>query len=275
VAHKRTNWRTKENRARVKGSLRLLRSHLRGYEPRDGFSLKDSGIDQLSSAQKRSLITRAQNLEKLLASPHTLLRATNSKQRRSLYQFTRQKLRRAKHFIVHLPSEKHHARLVKGRLSIRGTYTGGVATETRYFLLPRRPRTHDDALEMLQLMLPEMPEGFYSILTGLLGDTGEPTDKGQLLTRTRDYLLAYESKGFELVGFRFMSTTLRGMEIQRERFVDQRRQRQKEINRRKHEGWMTPAEKAERKVRQDKLAKKLRRSKAAKKAARTRARKGK
>lgn len=226
----------------------------------------------MSASKKRALINRARKFEQLLSSPYTIIAPVTTKARRSLYKFTHQRIPRAKHFIVHVPSKNHRARIVKGNLSIRGTFTGGVSTETRYFLFPRAPRSMDHIVEMTELMLPEMPEGFYSILTGLLGDTGEPAQKGTLVTRIRDYWYGYGEKGMQFVGYRFMSSRLEGAEVQRGRFVDQRRERQREINRQRQEGWLTPGEKQERGERAKKLQQKLKRSKAAKKAARTRAR---
>lgn len=270
MAKKRTDWRSGENRARVKASIRLLRAHVRGYETRDGFSLKNKSIDELSAAQKRRLLNRAQKIEKFLATPHEILAPKTSKARRSLYKFTGQRIRGAKHFIVHLPSAKHRARIVGGNLSIRGTFTGGVATESRYFLFPHRPRSIDDAIEMTELMLPGMPAGFYVILTSLLGDTGEPVQKGAIIQRLEDYWHAYGDKGFDMLGYRFMSSTLKGAATQRERFVDQRRKGQKEVNRRRAERWSTPQERAEKAARAARLKTRLKRSKAAKKAARTR-----
>jgi hypothetical protein len=97
---------------------------------------------------------------------------------------------------------------------------------------------------MLKKMLSEMPEGFYSILTGLLGDTGEPVEKGVLLAMVQEYMKTYgikatgEPTGFveSIVGFRFMSSRLRGAEIQRGA-IDARRQRVKEENRKKQRAW--------------------------------------
>lgn len=152
-------------------------------------------------------------------------------------------------------------------MSVRGAFPGRVATESRYFLFSRRPKHPDDVGRMLKSMLSKMPEGFYTILTGLLGDTGEPVEKGALLARLREYMNTYgtkasgETTGFteSIVGFRFMSSKLRGAEVERAH-VDMRRDAQRELNRAKDKAWKAEARgKKAPKVKLSRAAQKLQR----------------
>jgi hypothetical protein len=225
-----------DERRKLSAALTLVRKHVHGYAPEDGYSL--SALGSLPLAKRRRLIAKAATLKELLATPHDLVRAPTRKARRSLVQFTRQKLRRAKHFIVHKPEDRYRVRLRDGNISVQSeTPDGRVKSETRYFLFPHRARDPDDVEAMTRALLEEMPEGFYTVLTGALGDTGEPADKGMILRRVQEYMNFYsttatgEDTGFTqaIVGFRFMADTLDGALTARNT-VDHRRQRVREWN---------------------------------------------
>lgn len=216
-------------------AIKVIQRHIRGYDARDGYTTKN--VAKFSATKKRRLIARARKLKEVLATPHETIKPRSRKERRQLVAFTRQRIPRAKHFIVHKPSDAHSIRFRRGRLSIRGKFPGRVDTESRYFLLPKRPKTPEDVERMVKAMLPEMPEGFYVILTGMLGDTGEPVEKKLLLRRLQEWMNTYgstsrgDSTGFTeaIIGVRFMSSKLRGVEIEKGH-IDRRRERQRTFN---------------------------------------------
>lgn len=227
---------SREESQQLTSALKLIRKHVHGYGSADGYDI--AGLGSLSSARRRRLVAKAATLKELTATPHDLIRAPTRKARRSLVQFTRQRLRKAKHFIVHKPEDRYRVRLKKGNISVQSeTPDGRVKSESRYFLFPHRARDPDDVEAMTRALLREMPEGFYTVLTGALGDTGEPADKGMILRRVQEYMNFYsttatgESTGFTqaLVGFRYMADTLDGALTARNT-VDHRRQRVREWN---------------------------------------------
>jgi len=237
-----TDKKQKLAHARLLERVRLARKHVNGFDAKNGYDLRKV---KTWSPQKIKKVTRiAATLRELTRSPHDIKTAATPRSRRNLIQFTQQRIRGAKHFIVHKPSESSKVRLVHGRVEIEGRYAGGVVSRSRFFLLPRRPRVPDDILAMAREMRPEMPRGFYVVLTAAHGDTGAPFERDKLIDHLRDYLVAYEvdaegaSTGFAdtIIGFRFMSTSLGGAKAQHQR-TDQRRERQKELNRKRQKEW--------------------------------------
>lgn len=221
---------------KLKSALKTVRKHVHGYDTRDGYRVSD--LTRLPAKTRKRLLKRAQTLKELEATPHDLVQARTPKARRSLLQFTRQRIRGAKHFIVHKPWDNYRVSIRDGHVSVRGAFPGRVATESRYFLFPKRPKTPDEVKEFAANLLKEMPNGFYVILTGLLGDTGEPVEKGMLLKRLGEYLSQYSYKGQTdvstgfaeaVIGFRFMSSRLAGVDIEMGT-KDSRRQSQREYN---------------------------------------------
>lgn len=278
-------------RGELKANLDLIRRHIRGYTASEGWGVKDLVFKTV--AQIRSLNKKAAKLRELLSQPHEVISAPTQKARRSLVQFTRQKLRKAKHFIVHKPADNFKVSIKHGRIVIRGKYRNKVVVETSYYLFPRAVRHPDDAERMLRDMLADgMPAGFYVMLTGAHGDTGEPVERDQLLSRLRMYINAYQEasvtrydvQGREVgqqridqqfaqsvIGFRHMSTTLAGAEIQM-RAEDIRGQRAREYAKKSRIENMSAEEREEYFGPRKAEAKRQRRRKAAKKSARTRRR---
>lgn len=234
-----------QTRVKLREGIELLRKHIKGYGAADGYSLKT--LDQLDSKKRRSILRRAAKLKELTAVPHDTIKTPTRwakdsefrmrKERRNLNLFTKQRIRGAKHYIVHKPADNFHVRLDQGNVEIEGRFAGQVISRSAFYLFPRRPKYPKELVAMARKLLKEMRLGFYTILTAAHGDTGEPFERDQLINRLDEYLAAYEvdsegnPTGFSeaLVGFRWMSTSLKGAVVQR-RHIDQRRQRQKVHN---------------------------------------------
>lgn len=241
----------------LKSALGLVRKHVNGFTADDGYDLRG----KLDARRVQKVLTMAGKLRELLASPHDLVRVPTRtriktetrkkgrktikvrkkvrvpdvKAKKSLTQFTQQRIRNAKHFIVHKPADNFKVGLDRGNVFIQGNFGRRVVTRSSFYLFPRRPRYPNELVAMSRRMLKSMPDGFYVMLTAAHGDTGEPFDKGQLINRLNDYLMAYEvdehglPTGFSeaLIGFRFMSTTLDGAITQRSQ-ISARRERIRE-----------------------------------------------
>lgn len=222
-------------RAQVYDAIKTLRKHIYGYEARDGYGVKD--IDHFSTSERHRLIQRAASLTEMTNAPHDLIKATSKKARKNLQVFTKQSIRNAKHFIVHKPTDSAKVRIRDGYVDISGQFGKRVFSRSQFFLFPRRPRYPKELVAMARKLLKDMPQGFYSVITAAHGDTGEPFERDELINRLNTYLADYivdeynQPTGFAeaLVGFRFMSTTLDGAEVQM-RARDARRARQKKHN---------------------------------------------
>lgn len=224
-----------KTRVKLREALVLLRQHIHGYSASDDYSL--SQLDQFDSKKRRRILRRAAKLKELTAVPHDTIKARTRKERKNLHLFTKQRIRNAKHYIVHKPANNFKVRLHHGNIEIDGRFAGSVITRSAFYLFPRRPKYPKELVEMARRLLRDMRPGFYTVLTAAHGDTGEPFERDQLINRLNEYLAAYEvdaegnPTGFSeaLVGFRWMSTTLKGAVVQR-RTIDARRQRQKTYN---------------------------------------------
>lgn len=299
---------SKGERADIRNALQLVRKHVTGYEP-DQFSMKQLDAGEISPRRIGTLKKRARDLRALLNSPHDLVKVPtrdgkpDRKVRHELFKFTHQKIRGAKHFIVHKPADNFTVSVVRRRVAIRGAFQGSVrgkrarkvVTETAFFLFEHTPYDEDDAVDMLNDMYDDMPEGFYVVLTGMHGDTGEPVEKSKLEDRLRDYSQRYQTDsvavydrsgnfverretdtGFiqAVTGFRYLSSTVDGMEIQMAS-RDARRRLGETANRKKRRAQETAAEKRTRESSENEKQKKAKRKRAAKKAAITRRRRKK
>lgn len=241
----------REQHARLKEAIQLLRRHIHGYEAKDGYSLPAIGADR---KKRKRVIRRAAKLKELTATPFDTVKATTKKARRNLQQFTRQKIRGAKHFIVHKPADNFKIRIDHGHVSVQGKFKGRVVTRSDFYLFPRKPRYPKELVSMANRLRKEMRPGFYTLLTAAHGDTGEPFDRDAALQRLEEYLAAYtvdqqgRPTGFAeaLIGFRFMSTTLKGASSQRQS-IDARRQAVKKANAQKRKQWRTKPKKPRRK----------------------------
>lgn len=224
-----------KSKVRLREAITLLRKHVTGYASKDGFDL--SKLETWDYNKRYRVIRRAEKIHELLLTPHDTIKARTKKEKENLFKFTGQRIRGAKHFIVHKPADNFKVGLRDGYVTIDGKFGGRVITRNQFFLFPRRPRYPKELVAMSRRMLKEMPDGFYSILTSAHGDTGEPVERDKLIEQLNVYLAAYEvnsegaSTGFSevLLGFRFMETTLDGAVVQR-RQIDARRQRQREYN---------------------------------------------
>lgn len=295
------------DRGEFKSLLAFARKHLKGYEVSDGWSLRTLGEGRISARRIGTLKKRVRELRVLLAQPHDLIQVPtvkgkqNRKVRRELYKFTHQKIRGAKHFIVHKPANNFRVDLHLGRLRIRGEFAGTVQgkrrrkviTDTAFYLFAHAPDDEQDALDMLDDMLPDMPAGFYVVLTGQHGDTGEPVERGQLRTRLRTYIHSYQTDsvavydrqgnftgrketdtGFvqAVTGFRHLSTTVEGMELQMQA-RDSRRQAAEDFNEKLKKERLTSWERQEARDEERRQAELVTRKRAAQKAVATKARK--
>jgi hypothetical protein len=292
---------SRDERTRLKHALELVRKHVKGYSAKEGYSARQLG--RLSKQRRATVLKKAATLKELLRQPHELVKAPTAKARKNLYQFTRQKLRKAKHFIVHKPADNFRVNLRDGRVVVRGHFEGKVrgkrrrkiVTESAFYLFPKAVKHPDDAERMLQDMLPDMPEGHYVMLTGAHGDTGEPADRDALLKKLRGYINQYQfatthiydARGNSLgmrdidqkfaqaiVGFRLLSTTLDGTQVQMQA-RDIRRRRQQEWNERQRLEQMSKKERAEYEAPSKAEEKRQAKRKAAQKGAATRRAKAK
>ncbi len=182
-----------------RAAVKLLREHYKGYEAKAGYSLDLKKLAKLPDSKKRSLRKKAAKTAQLLATPHVIVPARSKKQAKILRKETGQRAKGLKHYIVHVPDpERSRAAIVDGKLQITTEYPGAVKFEERFFRFPRRARSPDDMLVMLDKMLPNMPDtGEFIMQTDTYGDTGASAlDKRAVRAQLMERLNSYDKEKY-------------------------------------------------------------------------------
>lgn len=236
-------------------AIRTLRKHFTGYDKQHGYSLDPREIEQMPAHRRRALRKKHQLVATLLATPHVELKARTPAQAKVLRRETRQRFKGMKHFIVHVPdADRSTAQVTKaGRLSIRTKLPGRVEFDEQLFRWPRRPKSPDDMVAMLEKM--DLPKtGSFVLQTSRYGDIGEESvGKRALIGRLRDYLHAYDKVKYgahrflnQVIGFRWIRSKLAGEVIRQDR--SKAREAQREANREKRDRLHREARRAAKKT---------------------------
>lgn len=230
-----------ERLLRDREAIRVLREHFTGYDAKAGFSLDVNKIAAMPYHRRRGLRKKYSKIAPILSQPHDLVKAKTKKDAKALRQFTHERMRRMKHFIVQTPTPQSKVRVKDGQVELHTKLPGKAEFTEMYFMFPRRARGHADMLRMFEKMLPGMPKGHYALLTDTYGLTGGIVDRGQLRHELQRLLEAYDRAKYgehrfmhRIAGFRFMGTTLRGAEVQIKQ-RDERREAQHNYNRKRRE----------------------------------------
>jgi len=227
-ANKREN-----EKAYLHDSIQLLRKFAHGFEARDGYALRETA--KLSGARLKKVRKLAAIIRQEQAQPHVEKVVRSRKQRKALEAYTGQRdLEERKRFIVfteqpakttvHVvtPKKTKQKRPRKPRVELAIEVPGGIARE-EFFLVEdylggETPETFKDIKKALKKMLPDMPKGYYVLVTSNHGNIGVPTQRGTLLdmieadyihydkvpgvtSRKDDRGLAGVVVGFKLVSF--------------------------------------------------------------------------
>jgi hypothetical protein len=223
-----------ERLLRDQAAIRALREHYTGYSASDGFSLDLRKIAEMPYHRRRALRKKFTKTQQLLATPHVVVKPRTTADAKVLRRETRQRARGLKHYIVHVPDPKRStAKVVEGQLEIRTKLPGKAAVEERMFHLPRRPKSPDDLLEMLDELLDDMPDsGHFQMQTDTYGDTGEIASKGALRRQLQSYLAAYDKAKYgrhrfmnRVIGWRWVRSKLAGRIIRQDRAEERERLR--------------------------------------------------
>lgn len=226
-----------ERALRDREAIRVLREHVNGFNARDGYSLDPRKIEQMPAHRRRSLRKKYTELATRLARPHVLVKAKDKREAKALRRETGQLWHDAKHFVVQVPdAQRSTVKVTKaGRVSIRTKLPKRAAYDETLFRWPKRPKSPDDMLDMLEEMeLPE--EGSFYLQTSRYGDIeAEAMDKPALVRMLRTYLRRYDKEEYgvhrflnQVIGFRWVRSELEGKVIRQRR--GEAREAQRELN---------------------------------------------
>lgn len=227
-----------------RAAVKLLREHYHGYESKAGYSLDLKKLSKLPYSKKRALRKKAAKTAQLLATPHVFVTARSPKQAKILRKETHRREKGLKHYIVHVPDPKRsRASIVEGKLQITTDYPGQVEFEERFYSFPRRARSPDDMLDMLDKMLPHMPDsGEFIMQTDTYGDTGASAlDKRAVRAQLMERLNSYDKEKYganrflnRVIGWRWTRSRKKG-EIVRHRRSEAREAAREAYRKRREE----------------------------------------
>lgn len=219
-----------------------LRKYFTGYDAKDGISLSVDKIAKLPYSKRRGIRRKAEKLQELISKPFVdFVKPADDISRKALKDFTGQRMRGQKYFIVAKPSEDSSVRVVEGTVQVRTEFPGEVAHTERFFMFPRSPRGPGDLLKMFDKLFKKMPPGDYDILTRKYDAIMYPVDRGQLRDEVLRLLETYDNPKYGedrflhvLTGFRYTAMSTKSGMMQAEKRHDARA-RQREWNRQQRE----------------------------------------
>lgn len=177
--------------AYLKESILLARKFGKGFEARDGYSLKRSEIVRMPAARLEKLRRVSKVIRQAMGSPYLAYSPSSKQSRAAIARHAGQLFKGQKRFFVHTDfPEKSRVRVIDGRVEISRKINEKITIFDRYFYL-HKPRTWDDIISQIEDMLPEMPDGFYNIISSKYGQIGMHMHKkyilGELQRRWADY----------------------------------------------------------------------------------------
>lgn len=219
-----------EEIAYIERSIKLARKYSKDFGSESGYSLKNiAGIHHSRLAKVRRVSRFIRQLESM---PHKVVTPKSKKDFSVYRKFTRQKFPGQKSFFIHTESPaKSKVDIHKGTVRIRHSIKGKHAFTERFFHLPRAAVSIDDLVEMVEEMLPRMPDGEYIAYNYRYGFIGQAASKSLLIGMIQDDWLQYQTKDEEdlereglradpfaktIVGFRWIGLGKEAREWERE-----------------------------------------------------------
>lgn len=215
--------------ATLSKNLKNLRQFFSGFDSRDGYDLRD--VKSWPASRVRTVDKYAEYLNHLQSQTFSRIVPRSKKERAGLIDYTGQRLRRQKAFVVHKPSEKDEVAIgSQGEVVVvRELPTGGFLFTADYIfsvVLGWQPITWDEVVQATKEILPHLPDGNYFILSELHQEIDVPQPKRMLLRIMMRYLQEYAEKAFAstIIGFRRIADNIVANK-EYERIYFQRRER--------------------------------------------------
>lgn len=217
--------RRENERAYLHDSIKLLRRFAHGFEARDGYRLDE--VVNLSGKKLAKVKKLAALIRQEQASPHVEKVARTKEQRAALESYTGQHdIPNRKRFIVFTEQpEKTTVKVVRRKpkkepapepepgkkrkkakkskrkpvphVELEIAVPGGVAREEFFhisdYLGGEDPETFKDIKKALKRMLPEMPHGWYVLVTSNHGNIGVPNQRQNLLEMIEADYIHYDT----------------------------------------------------------------------------------
>lgn len=223
-----------EQKYYLRNTVKELRKVFKGFDSASGYDLNN--IERWPAARARFVQEYGARLHDLKSTPHLTVTPRSQRAKKALRHFTRQVSSRQKAYIVHTekPETSHVSVTRDGRVEIAREVKGATLVQRFYFFLDmtgKQPATFRGMRAALKKMLPDMPDGYYTLYTEPHGSIGLPHNKQTLMDLLVDYENRYEvshaarklHEDFAevILGFQFQGT--RDMAIQEYRERQERR----------------------------------------------------
>lgn len=259
--------RRQEEREYIAESVKLLRKFAKGFEAKDGFALRDVG--QLRGAKLARVKKFAALIRQEQAQPHVEKVVRSRSERQALETHTGQRdIPDRKRFIVYTqkpdqttvkvvtPKKSKAKKKKKGPGKVRKPHVeieieaGGTRVREEYFYiedyLGEPPETFKDIRRALKKMLPDMPNGYYVMVTSNHGNIGIHVPKRLLMQQLESRYMEYDkvpgasqkdNRGLAtvVVGFMLTSVTIEGARREYHERLSRRQLLEKERAKRRRE----------------------------------------
>ena len=232
--------RRKQELKYLRDAVMDLRKFFKGYEAKDGYSLKPAALARISGAKLRRLKDDAKQLHREMSQPFVVARPRSGESKKAFATHTREKMdKRRKAYIVHVTDPKHTKVKAEKRKSVKGRKRPARVKETleiadvkrvnRYYYFSDygpAPLSMDEVYKLVDKMMPDLPKGFYAFMSRSYGNISMSMDRNRLLREIQSTWMVYDkfkdmpgekdSRGLaeDLIGLRLVATTVAGADLE-------------------------------------------------------------
>lgn len=224
----------------LRDSLVDVRRFFKGYEAKDGYSLKHGSLSRLTGAKLHRLKEDAKQLHREMSQPHLIVRPRTVESKRALATHTRVKPdKRRKAYVVHVTDPKHTTVSVEKRKPKKGRKRPARVKEVlqvedvkrvnRYYYFADYgpvPQSMEEIYKLVDVMMPDLPKGHYAFMSRNYGNISMSMDRNRLLREIQSTWMVYDkfkgapgekdSRGLaeDLIGLRLVATTVAGADLE-------------------------------------------------------------
>lgn len=214
-------------------SIKLLRKYSDGFDSADGFDL--SKLAHITPERIERVRKYAPLIREEIATSHIVVRPRSKASKESLIRHTGQDyLRGRRAFVVHTPDpEKTSVKFIgKGkkprRIEVQRKVKGGKVSETFFYIhdydedvLGYTAVTFEDIAAVVEVMIDDMPNGWYVMVTSNHGAISAPMERDMLVQQIASRFMVYDKipvgshkddrkLADTVIGFKRVAATLAG-----------------------------------------------------------------
>lgn len=197
---------------RLKEQIRELREFSNGYGAGDGYPLSTRKLVRIPASKIAKVRRESEVLRTARARYYVPVSPRTEKQRKSVEKISGGKLlKNQKKYLVHITSSKTaKAKFIDGNLQIVDAVKGGDLMR-RIYMFPRRSKTWEPIVGMIEDIFESSPEGYYQMFNSVYGPIGRIISKSLFIANIDTQFSGYDPKMHgTLIGVIWVANTLTG-----------------------------------------------------------------